>query len=67
MIFYLADEPTQAQMYLRSSSDNWVMLHMMVLKRKFFMKRPLSQELLNIKLLLKMYVMHYTDLKHIVR
>ena len=32
-----------------------------VLKRKFFFKQPLSQEVWDIQLLFKMYALYYTD------
>ncbi len=54
----------QARLYLCSSFGFWVMLQM-VLKRKFFLKRPVSHQLPYIKLLFKMHALYYTDVQNI--
>ncbi len=54
----------QARLYLCSSCGSWVMLQI-VLKRKFFIKRPLPHQLPYIKLLFKMHALYYTDVQNI--
>ncbi len=64
--FITADLPMnlQARLYLWSSCGSWVMLQI-VLKWKFFIKRPLSHQLPYIKLLFKLHPLHYTDVQNI--
>ena len=52
----------QAQLNFCSFCCSCVMLQF-VLKQKFFIKRPVSQELPYIKLLFKMYALYYTDVR----
>ncbi len=54
----------QARLYLCSSFSFWVMLQI-VLKRKFFIKGPLSHQLPYIKLLFNMHAFYYTDVQNI--